>query len=225
MVLKNLIQTLTNISMTLSRPSPQQAMLRTLRRNQEERAAIMNVLNERETEQQRRQQETQETGETAQVRRGFFDHVLQSYGGDEEEMLRAVAVNSTFFFSVLNVVNSIRLPNRGRPGFVHSHRDKLLFLIMFLKEGSKALSNACLQVIRDPSTIMRNLHQVVRLIKEFLSETWSSSAESVWTRIRSSHPSWTAPLSKLQARISISARRMSTIPGNIRNTVLRRRSS
>mgnify|MGYP004569335995 CR=1 FL=1 len=83
-------------------------------------------------------------------------------------MLRAVAVNSTFFFSVLNFVDSIRLPNRGRPGFVHTHRDKLLFLNMFLKEGSKALNEACLPVIRDPSTITRNLHQIVTLFKDVL---------------------------------------------------------
>ena len=83
-------------------------------------------------------------------------------------MLADVAVNRMFFYSVLNVVDSVRLPNRGRHGFVHSHRDKLLFLIIFLKEGTKALSDVCLPVIRNPSTITRNLHQIMTLFKDVI---------------------------------------------------------
>ena len=81
-------------------------------------------------------------------------------------MLNTMAISRLFFTSVLNLVNSVRIRTRGRPGFVHTHKDKLLFLIIFLKEGSKVLKRVCLPVLKDPSSITRNLHDAVSLFKE-----------------------------------------------------------
>ena len=79
----------------------------------------------------------------------FFD-------GDEEDMLNNLAFNSLFFISILNLVDSVPLQRRGRPGFVRTHKDKLLFLIVFLKEGSSTLKRVCLPVLAEKSSIMRN---------------------------------------------------------------------
>ena len=148
--------------MSTQQRSAQQAMLRTLRRNEEERASILAVLNHQGGDQQPCEEQA------AQGQRSFFDHLLHSYGGDEEVMLRSVAIDRTFFYSVLNIVDSVRLANRGRPGFVRAHKDKLLFLIIFLKDGTDALEKACLPAITDPSTITRNLHRCVDLFKDVL---------------------------------------------------------
>ena len=69
----------------------------------------------------------------------FYNHVVQTFfNDDEEQMLNTLANGRAFFESVLNVVDSVPLPRQGRPGFVFSHKDKLLFLIIFLKEGTNA---------------------------------------------------------------------------------------
>ena len=114
-------------------------------------------------------QPTQQLQQPAQQpqQMSFFDHVLRThYEGDEEVMLRRVAISSEFFYSALNPVDSVRVQRRGRPGFVHTQKDKLLCLIIFLKEGSSALKDACLPVIKDPTTVMRNLHQAASLFKD-----------------------------------------------------------
>ena len=147
-----------------SRTTPVQAFTRTFRRNEEARAAIMREAVQ-PTQQPNPQTDQPLTQQPQQMT--FFEHVLHVYyGGDEDTMLRRVAISTEFFNSALNLVDSIRVQRRGRPGFVHTQRDKLLFLIIFLKEGSAALRDVCLPVIKDSTTVMRNLHQAALLFKD-----------------------------------------------------------
>ena len=83
-------------------------------------------------------------------------------------MLQERTIGRNFFDATLNLVNSVRIRTRGRPSFVHTHRDKLLFLIVFLKEGTAALKKLCLPVLRDDSSVLRNLHQCAFLFKDAL---------------------------------------------------------
>ena len=155
---------MTHITMEPSHTTPVQAFLRTLRRNEEARAAIMREAIQ-PTQPTTLQQDQHHTQQPQQ--RTFFEHVLHTYYEDDEDaMLRRVAISTEFFYSALNLVDSVRVQRRGRPGFIHTQRDKLLFLIIFLKEGSSALHDVCLPVIKDPTTVLRNLHQAALLFKD-----------------------------------------------------------
>ena len=88
------------------------------------------------------------------------------YDGDKEDMLNNLAFNSLFFISVLNLVDSIPLQRRGRPGFVQTNKDKLLFLIIFLKEGMRTLKTVCLPVLTEDSSIARNLEHSLTAFKD-----------------------------------------------------------
>ena len=138
-----------------SRRTPADILLRTLRHNEEERAALL-------------RDHGTPVHQTPQ-RLTFFSHVLGSFFEDDEElMLNTLAISRHFFYSILNLVNSIRIRSRGRNGFVFSHKDKLLFLIVFLKEGSEVLKKVCLPVLKEPSSILRNLHAAAALFKPVL---------------------------------------------------------
>ena len=142
--------------MASPRPSPTAALLSVPRRNQEQRASI--------TEQNAQPQQPPH-----QEPPSFYDHVVHSFfDGDEERMLQTLAISRAFFSTALNLVNSIRIRTRGRRGFVHTHRDKLLFIAIFLKEGSDALKRLCLPTLRDDSSVLRNLHQCAFLFKDVL---------------------------------------------------------
>ena len=142
----------------IPRPTPAQALLSVLNRNAQERASILAEHNQpRQNEQPQHQRAT------------FYDHVVRTFfNDDEEEMLNTLAFGRVFFQSVLNIVDSVPLPRQGRPGFVRSHKDKLLFLVVFLKDGTNALNKLCLPAITDPSSIMRNLHQTTALFRDVL---------------------------------------------------------
>ena len=142
--------------MASSRQSPADAFRAVLRRNQEQRAAIIE-----------QNQQPQPPRHPEPVT--FYDHTLRSlFDGDEERMLQELAISRIFFETALNLVNSVRIRTRGRRGFVRTHRDKLLFLIVFLKEGTDALKKLCLPVLRDESSVLRNLHQCAFLFKDAL---------------------------------------------------------
>ena len=102
--------------------TPADALLNILRRNNEARASIM----------RRPQQPTPQPPQEVT----FYDHVLATYfNGDEETMLTSLAVSRPFFVTLLNMVDSVRLQTRGRRGFVQTHKDKLLFLVVFFKKA------------------------------------------------------------------------------------------
>ena len=135
---------------------PTEAFRAILRRNEEQRAAII---------EQNQQPQPPQRREIL----SFYDHTVRFFfNGDEERMLRELAISRDFFDTALNLVNSVRVRTRGRPGFVHTHRDKLLFLIVFLKEGTDALKKLCLPALRDDSSVLRNLHQSAFLFKDVL---------------------------------------------------------
>ena len=142
----------------ISRPSPAQALLSVLNRNAQRRASIIAEHNQpRANEQPQHQRAT------------FYNHVVRTFfNDDEEQMLNTLAFGRVFFETVLNIVDSVPLPRQGRPGFVHSHKDKLLFVVIFLKEGTNVLSKVCLPAISDPSSVMRNLHQTTVLFRDVL---------------------------------------------------------
>ena len=139
--------------------TPAQALRAILHRNAVERATFT------------ADQQHDERPQQAQQRRTvtFYDHVVHVfYGDDEEAMLNDLAFNRLFFESVLNLVDSVPLQRRGRQGFVHTHKDKLLFLIIFLKEGTEALKKVCLPALTEPSSITRNLEHAITAFKDVI---------------------------------------------------------
>ena len=142
--------------MASSHRPPTEAFRAILRRIEEQRVAII---------EQNQQPQPPQRREIL----SFYDHTVRFFfNGDEERMLHELAISRDFFDTALNLVNSVRVRTRGRPGFVHTHRDKLLFLIVFLKEGTDALKKLCLPALRDDSSVLRNLHQSAFLFKDAL---------------------------------------------------------
>ena len=129
--------------------------MRTLRRTEEERQAIMEETNDRPYPPQRTT---------------FYDHVVQTFfDGNEQRMFTGMNINRAFFDAAFNLIDSVPISTRGRPGFIHSHRDKLLFLIIFLTRGTSALEQACLPILSSPTAILHNLHQAANLFCEPLT--------------------------------------------------------
>ena len=139
--------------------TPANALGEILRRNAIERASLTTVQAQREDPSQQTQPQRQ--------RLTFYDHVVHVfYEDDEDAMLNDLAFNRLFFDSVLNLVDCVPLQRRGRPGFVHTHKDKLLFLIIFLKEGTDVLKRVCLPALTEPSSITRNLEHAIGAFKD-----------------------------------------------------------
>ena len=105
----------------MNRPTPGEILTRTLRQTEAEREAIMGEALD---------------GPNIPQRTTFFDHVVQTfYEGSEERMFTEMNINRVFFDAAFNLVDSVPLRRRGRPSFVSIHRDKLLFLLIFLTRG------------------------------------------------------------------------------------------
>ena len=144
--------------------TPANALQEILRRNVEERASVVHPQTQQDQQPQQPEQRQQR-----QPRSTFYDHVMHTFfEGDEEEMLNSLAFNSLFFFSVLNLVDSVPLQRRGRPGFIRTHKDKLLFLVIFLKEGMGTLKRVCLPVLTEASSITRNLDNSLTAFKDVI---------------------------------------------------------
>ena len=88
------------------------------------------------------------------------------FRNNEDEMFETLAINKAKFEAALNIVDSIPLPTRGRRSFVYSHRDKLLFLLIFLTQGIKALKMACLPKVKSLAKVLSLLHDTVALFGE-----------------------------------------------------------
>ena len=103
----------------------------------------------------------------------FFSHVANTFfGGDEDQLFRQFNINRTVFDAAFNLVSSIPLPRRGRRSFVQTHRDKLLFLFLFLTNGTKVLSRVCLPRLNCQSAILHHLHEAATLfIQPLLKNT------------------------------------------------------
>ena len=94
----------------------------------------------------------------------FFDHVKTTlFGNNEDEMFETLAINKAMFEAALNIIDGVPLPTRGRRCFVCSHRDKLLFLLIFFTQGVKALKMACLPKVKSLAQVLSILHDIVAL--------------------------------------------------------------
>ena len=91
-------------------------------------------------------------------------------------MFRELGINRAVFAAALNIVDSVPLQRRGRPGFVHSHKDRLLFLMAFLVSGTKGLKLMCFPRLVCPMAILRDLHEVA---KSFLDPL---TRNTIWFR-------------------------------------------
>ena len=144
----------------MSRPSARDILMRVLRQTAAEREAII----------------METTNHPAQIQvehTTFLSHVVNSFfGGDEDQMFRQFNINRTVFDAAFNLVSSIPLPRRGRRSFVQTHRDKLLFLFLFLTNGTKVLSKVCLPRLNCQSAILHHLHEAATLfIQPLLTNT------------------------------------------------------
>ena len=87
--------------MASSRQSPADAFRAVQRRNEEQRAAIIE-----------QNQQPQPPRHPEPVT--FYDHTVRSFfDGDEERMLHELAIGRNFFDTALNLVNSVRIRTRG----------------------------------------------------------------------------------------------------------------
>ena len=85
------------------------------------------------------------------------------FGNNEDETFDTFAINKAMFEAALNIIDGVPLPTRGRRSFVRSHRDKLLFLLIFLKQGIKALKMACLPKVKSLAQVLSILHDTIAL--------------------------------------------------------------
>ena len=137
--------------MARTRVTPTDAFLTVIRRNAELRQRI-DLAQDVQVQQRQPQQPS------------FFEHVKTTlFGNNEDEMFETLAINRAMFEAALNLVDTIPLPTRGRRSFVHTHRDKLLFLLVFLTQGVKALKMACLPKLKSLAQILSVLHDTVAL--------------------------------------------------------------
>lgn len=111
----------------------------------------------------------------------FFDHVkISMFQGDKDAMFETLRINEAMFESALNIVDSIPLNTRGRRGFVHTHRDKLFFLIIFLTQGMGALKLACLPKIKSHAQVLNVLHDTVKLFGKTIVENTITFRHEEW---------------------------------------------
>ena len=130
----------------MQRPSARDILLRTLRQTADERGALL-------------QEPQVPRVQNPPPRLTFFDHVVQTFfDGSVERMFADLNISQAVFHAALNIVNAVPLQRRGRPSFVHTHRDKLLFLFVFLTNGSKTLKTMCLPRLTSIPAILHDIH-------------------------------------------------------------------
>ena len=133
----------------MNSPTPGELLMRTIRRAERERDAIM--------------AETLVRPKVPQ-RATFYDHLVQTFfDGSEEAMFNGMNINRALFDAAFNLSSSVPLPRRGRPSFINTHRDRLLFLLIFLTKGTTALEKACLPRLNSQSAILHNVHEAADL--------------------------------------------------------------
>ena len=138
----------------MNRPSPRDILLRTIRRTNQERDSVRN-------------EQRDHPVQNVVPRVSLFDHVLQNFfEGNERMMFSDLNINQTVFASALNIVDSVPLQRRGRPSFVHTHRDKLLFLFVFLVHGTDTTKNMCLPHLNTQSAVLHVLHSTIVKFKD-----------------------------------------------------------
>ena len=135
----------------MSRQTAGDILLSTLRRTAAERNSILREAQDHPTQ-------------TTPTTTTFFDHVVHSFfEGSEERTFQHFNIPRALFDAALNLVDSVPLARRGRPSFVQTHKDKLLFLLIFLTNGTKALSMACLPRLNTPSAILHHIHEAANI--------------------------------------------------------------
>ena len=80
------------------------------------------------------------------------------YEGSEDRMFADLNISRALFFTALNVVDSVPLQRRGRPSFVNTHRDKLLFLIVFLTNGTMCIETLCIPRLTSVAGVLHHAH-------------------------------------------------------------------
>ena len=111
----------------------------------------------------------------------FFVHVKTTmFRGDQNIMFQTLSINEAMFEAALNIIDSIPLPTRGRRGFVHSHRDKLFFLVIFLTQGMRALKMACLPKIKSGVQVLNVLHDTIKLFGPTIVENTIAFRNERW---------------------------------------------
>ena len=155
------------IIMARPRQTPAELLLAVVRRNEATRERIEQVLS--------RPPPTNPQPPT------FFDHVKNTmFQGDRNLMFESLRINEAMFESTLNIIDSIPLATRGRRSFVHSHKDKLLFLLLFLTQGMGALKMACLPKIKSHAQVLNVLHDVVKLFGRTIVENTITFRREHW---------------------------------------------
>ena len=136
----------------MQRPTPRDVLQRRLRQTAAERDTIL------------REDQAQQAP-VVPARPSFFDHVVQVfYEGSEERMFADLNINRAVFYTALNLVDSVPLQRRGRPSFVSTHKDKLLFLLVFLTNGTGVLETLCLPRLTSVAGVLHHIHDAAVLL-------------------------------------------------------------
>ena len=72
---------------------------------------------------------------------GWWDHLLAHFfGGDEDALFADLRIGRRVFWAVVSAVDDIPLAHRGRRAFVSSHKERVLFLHVYLAFGVDVLA-------------------------------------------------------------------------------------
>ena len=85
----------------------------------------------------------QQRGDFAEVGPGggWWDHLLAHFfGGDEDTLFADLRIGRRVFWAVVSAVDDIALAGRGRRAFVSSHKERVLFLHVYLAFGIDVLA-------------------------------------------------------------------------------------
>ena len=137
----------------MARPSPREILLKTIRRTNQERLHSKWA----------KRASSSERWTKSYFLRSRPSELLR---GEPEDDVFCHFFNQAVFTSGLNIVDSVPLQRRGSPSFVHTHRDKLLFLFVFLAHGTDTLKNMCLPHLNTPSAVLHVLHNTVVRFKD-----------------------------------------------------------
>lgn len=89
-------------------------------------------------------------------RDGWWEHLLANFFNDNEDLLFSdLRLDRRVFATIVNAVGDISLTHRGRRGFVHSHRERVVFLHVYLSFGIDTLMLLLSPRIKTPCEIHR----------------------------------------------------------------------
>ena len=83
-------------------------------------------------------------------RNGWWEHLLANFGDNEDNLFDDLRLDKRVFATIVNAVNDISLAHRGRLVFVHSRRERVVFLYLCLSLGFITLVLLLSHRIRTP---------------------------------------------------------------------------